>query len=242
METVRRILGGKRVEFPVYTIEEADDLGLDAVPWRECDTEGWGITDDGYVTECLYCREYPSGGRPNIYWKFTAGTCWNRTPEFLFEKCRDNHNYAHAGHENWVVTKTNQERGKATIALAAAQKLARGRYDYEQLAKAFDPYSARTLAYFSTRKFLRQTYVKQRIQAKMADLISEKGATLESWVELGNELFKEAKAAGDVAEMRRIWKDLGEFIDVKSKLKTSTGSGTLGRITEELDQQEVKDE
>ena len=55
----------------IYTRAEADELGIEYRPWRECDTKGeYGLSDDGYVTELLDRMKYAEGVG---YWSFSGG-------------------------------------------------------------------------------------------------------------------------------------------------------------------------
>ena len=43
------------VTYPVYSEEEATNREIQYKSWRKCQVGDFGISDDGYVSECIFC-------------------------------------------------------------------------------------------------------------------------------------------------------------------------------------------
>lgn len=54
IQITRRFLKEKTTRtYNIYTLAEAQELGLKVVPWREAQEGDWALSDDGYCGECL---------------------------------------------------------------------------------------------------------------------------------------------------------------------------------------------
>lgn len=73
--------------FPVYTRDEADELGLEYVYWKDAQIGQMALSDDGYVAQCRDRRQYktPHG---HFFIKTAMGSRWSNTPLF-WEESRD---------------------------------------------------------------------------------------------------------------------------------------------------------
>ena len=63
-------------EHEIHTRDEADELGIDYVPWEDATEGQWAFTDDGYVAECI--RRWDAGKRSRIDLSFGAGLTMQR--------------------------------------------------------------------------------------------------------------------------------------------------------------------
>ena len=243
MEIVPRMVDHVRVEFPVYTREEAEGLGLDAVPWRDAQVGQWGITDDDYVMECKFRREYISWNEwPDTYHRFTGGRAWgSRKKPFNFEEIHANGGYATAsgkrydGEYNLTRTIT-----KTLVHQAALQRVSKGIYDYKQLAGVFrhgnDPY----YAFLRVKRFLLSKRGKQLVREQIEKIMIGGGMSVADWIDLGKRAFEKADGKNDVAEMRRIWEKWGEFLAIKEahtrEFSPIEGQKVLDAVSEDLKQ------
>ena len=46
------------VTYPIYTESEAIDRDIGYKPWKDCSVGDYGISDDGYIAECVKRTKY----------------------------------------------------------------------------------------------------------------------------------------------------------------------------------------
>ena len=85
------------VTYPVYTQEEADDREIKYSPWRECGEGQVGLSDDGYVAECIYVRKYKDIAQVT----FPYGRQWIGDSRLRYEPHRDTGEYSQIGTRSW---------------------------------------------------------------------------------------------------------------------------------------------
>jgi len=242
MELVSRKIGGEQVEVPVYTLEEAEELGLDTVPWKEARVGQWGITDDGYAMECRSCKDYVSAtGWKDTYRVFTAGVCWGSCKKpFNFERIHANRAYSAVSGDKWQDVDFRRIVVKELIHQAALQRITRGVYDYKQLAGVYrhdgDPYYGMG----KVKWLLRSRKGKELVRTEIEKIMIGGGMSVADWIELGKRSFEKAAEKDDVVEMRRIWEKWGEFLAIKEahtrELSPIAGQTVLDAVSEDLKQ------
>lgn len=82
MEEVELKYGKNKGMHRIYTVSEADELGMKYVPWREAETGDWALSDDGFVME-VFWHWVPKNGKRMI--KVVRGTFLNSGYKMLNE-------------------------------------------------------------------------------------------------------------------------------------------------------------
>jgi hypothetical protein len=210
MERLVRRTGRGEKEHSVYSVEEAEALGMVYRPWRDAVGGEWAQTDDRFVAELLELREY-KGAIHNLLFSF--GEVWvkkNTTVEWL--KWRDV--YMKRPKRTWINQEAGKTRTKNMIALYV-QMLMSGRVDWNKLGQAYRPDQKIPAA--TVRRLLKQEEIKEMVQAEIRKTLTDQGVDEKYVIDTIKDAIVLAKNEGDASTMIRGAKEFGEMLEMKNK-------------------------
>ena len=242
METIRRRLHGVLQDIPIYTVEEAEEQGLDTAPWREAQAGQWAITDDGYVTQCLsrktYYDKYKDRSQDII--SMTCGRLWiSENKDFSFEERKANRSYYSSNPLPWGERGVRTKKIKMLVHAAAVMWLSSKPLDYNKLADLFYPYSSeRVAAIHNVKKLLRSPKVEEMIRKDVERELLGHNMTVAAWLDKGIQILKKAEEKENLTEMRLMWQQFGDILRIKEdqtrELAPGLGNVTIDAISEDL--------
>lgn len=210
------------VEHVVYTRAEADSLGIAYVPWHEAVVGKWGLTDDGYVTECLYSgqEKRSRAGHTGRYLRFSCARTWTssrKNTPFLWEERRAG--YAQwtlsKNAETWVEREARKSRTKR-VARAFATYIAEGvAPDWKKLGEIYR--KDQEIPEATVRRLFKQEKIQRMVDKELADILTRQGLTKEYVIGGMKKVVELALAEGDLTNMRLQLKDIGEILEIYPK-------------------------
>lgn len=220
-QLIRRF-GGTPRKWAVYSKEEADEAGIEYVPWREAEEGEWALTDDNYV--CQVVRKtgpHRENGRGLSRHNITLPFCrrWVGTQELLYSE------YRRSGMRPWLEDELKTERFKRALNLYARLLLEKGyplsEADMHAVGMAYR--ADQKIPAASFQRIIRYEAAKQMLAKELESILAERGVTKESVISMYQQAFAEAEKTGNSATMRSVAKDLSEMLDMKPDKKVEHG-------------------
>jgi hypothetical protein len=224
-------IANKEVEY--YRKSEADEMGLEYIPWRDAVTEGqWILTDDNYVLKTTKVKYIPEmhSGKLRHRRRVCTGLCdsypHGKRPMEI-EKHMDTCSYGMVAREWWKKYATdcpaiNKLLVKA-ILLGEIPFTQNKNYTREEI-KVFDRIAAK-VSYNRNGNNVRQYYnvdeVRMQLQEEIKAMAIKKGCTLEEVFDLYAEAKGIAREKRDVKGLIMVGDRYAGIIGMTSKMVTT---------------------
>lgn len=221
-------------DFSIYTQKEADDKGIEYVPWRECEKGNWVLSDDGYVGECLdimgpYRAKFNSNSAR--YFIFSFAKLWEgKYSKLSYLKRKATGGYYSTSGYGWVEREMKSQRGKRFVDAYVAMFLA-GRIDWSRLGRIYRADQKNPIK--AAKYIIKQERVKKMIEERLKKEFSDRGITQGSVIDKYVHIYKTAddEKNPNLRVMKSVTDELRDMLDMMPKHE-SRGRGLLG---EEVD-------
>lgn len=218
MDILKRRFRGEIREFPVYSQAEAEEVGIKYVPWREANKGGWGLSDDGYVGECLDIKG-PYINRCGLkarFITFSYGKVFDYpTTKLNFLAHKATRSYSWISTKDWATQEANKKRGKRFITAYVMMFMAGKTIDWKKLGLIYRPDLDDPAR--SAKHLFRQEVFKEMIQQKMIEVFKGKNISEDDVIEMFKDALVVAKANKDAKEMRMVAEDFRDMFDMNPK-------------------------
>tara|TARA_X000001388_G_scaffold61351_1_gene46902 strand:+ start:3787 stop:4554 length:768 start_codon:yes stop_codon:yes gene_type:complete len=207
------------VDYEVYPKEEFKKLGKKYKHWNKCSQGDWGISDDGYVAECLQRNIYGT----NIEMVFPYGRQWaKKTAKLEFEPHYHSKNYSNVSTKSYAELEAGRDRAELAIDAFLAYKLAGETPDMHKIGKIYRPDQKKPD--IAVRKLLKTKEVKKIMADKLKEILVDKEIDEGYVLDVMKDAIDTAKVKEDPANMIRAAKELSVFLDMQPKNKQVTES------------------
>lgn len=217
MDKVGRRVKGQYTEYPVYTREEADALGIQYRHWRETTAGSFGISDDGFVAECVQAFEYTDKkGRTRRLVTFPYGRGWangKKTLEWLEHKRTGN--FYGTSPKNWAEREARRTRTKNAVKVYVQMLLTTGKIDWDMVGNAYRPTEKIPAA--TVRKLFKNERIQAMIDAEVQKILKKQGITKETVVEMYKKAAEIAETKGDPKGLVTAADRLADLVDLNKK-------------------------
>jgi len=205
----------KAKDYNVYTIEESK--GKTYKHWQKCYPGELGVSDDGYVSECIYRKEYKNG----IEMTFPYGRQWlghNRRLEF--EPHWHTKNFNTVSTKSYTEIEAKSKRAELAVDSYLAYKMAGESPDLSVIGKLYRP--DQKDPEIAAKRLLKSKEVKKMIKDKLKDILVEKGIDEGFVLDVMKDAIVVAKMKENSGDMIRAAKELSVFVDMQPKNKQIT--------------------
>jgi hypothetical protein len=239
VDTIKRRDGN----YTVYTKSEARDLGVKYKHWKNVYDDEYGISDDGYVGKCIRRATYTDKyGRTKTNIKMCYGTQWiSNNSKLLYEPNKEAGVYSHVKPTHWIEKEKKTTRAKEAVAAYVAMKMADGKLDWEKIGQIYRPDQKNPAV--TARRLFKTKEIKDMVDEKIAELLSKKGVTKDSVLDLHIEAAEMAKEKGDVSNMLKVGDVFMDLLEMKPNKKITTDTVQLdvsSTITKALEQEDKR--
>lgn len=215
MDTIARRIGGNLRSYNVYSVEEAQAEGIHyKVDWRECIGGTFGLSDDGFVAECIQKLEYTDKRqRVKSMYVFPYARIWGRSRgrlEYLPRKASGN--FHTVSNKSWLEREVRLTRTRNAIKVYVAQLLNGGRPNLEEVGRVYRPDVGDPVK--TIKKLLKQDRIQLMIDEEIRKILESKGITKDVILENYIESFKKAKEEGDAGNMVKANDRLAGYLDM----------------------------
>tara|TARA_S200002703_G_scaffold54386_2_gene47015 strand:+ start:901 stop:1689 length:789 start_codon:yes stop_codon:yes gene_type:complete len=217
MITIPRKLKINNYQEVDYEVFPKKEFKLKYKHWKDCKEGEWGISDDGYIAQCLAVKTYASG----IEMTYPYGKQWvTKTSKLEFEPHWESKNF------NSVSTKSNMElelqkrRSKDVLDAYMTYIFAGKTPDFDKLGQMYRPDQKKPA--WTVKRLLKTKGMKQMIKDKMKEVLTERGIDEGYVLDTIKDAIGVAKVNEDPGNMIKAAKELSDYLDMKPKAKTQT--------------------
>ena len=205
--------------FRVYTKAEAKKEGLKWKHWGEAQEGQYGISDDGYVAECIYRKEYGD----KVEYTYPYGRQWlTAWGKLEFEPHWRSNNFSTVSTKSYNDLEVQKKGADLAMDAYIAYKIAGLSPDWEQIGKIYRPDQDNPV--IAAKRLFKTKQVKKMIQDKLKEVLTDKNIDEGFVLDVIKDAIEVAKVKEDSGNMIRAAKELSEFLDMKPKTKQVTES------------------
>ena len=206
-------------DYEVFPKEEFKKLGKKYKHWNKCSPGDWGVSDDGYVAECLQRNIYGT----SIEMVFPYGRQWvSKTGKLEFEPHYYSKNYSNVSTKTYAELESTRDRADLAIDAFLAYKMAGQTPDMEKIGRIYRPDQKNPG--LAVKKLLKTKEVKKIMADKLKEILVEKEIDEGYVLDVMKDAVDVAKVKEDAANMIRAAKELSVFLDMQPKNKQVTES------------------
>jgi len=201
--------------YNIYTEEEAIERKLSIVSWRDAKKGEWGLTDDGYVAECLNRRKY--GKRNNVVFPFgqafTGGHAKGRL-EYMPHKLSGSYSMVSAK-PAWM-TKKGKSMYKRFVTLYVLMSL-EGKIDYDKLGKSLGNDEAKPAV--KAKSLLKKEWVQEMVSDEIKKHLKKKDIDEGSVIDMIKKAYSVAEDKNDPSNMLRASENFINILGMKASTR-----------------------
>lgn len=212
MDLIRRKLRSGVRLFEVLTIEEARTRNLVVVPWREGKGGDWVSTDDGYVCECLDRKVYRRDNQVLMVLAFCRQ--WVRGSTLNYLDYKKSGHFGGTSPRSWQEVESGRTRTKLMVKTFVQMLLSRS-VDYVKLGTIYR--QDQTLPGATARRLLKQEVIRKMVDAEMEKVLTEKGITRGSVLDMYLEAAQLARAVSNPTALKSVATELADFLEMKPR-------------------------
>ena len=203
--------------YNIYTEEEFKNLKVKYDHWSKCSPGEWGVSDDGYVSECISRNLYGK----NIEMVFPYGKQFlSETSKLLFEPHYETKNYASISTKTYNEMEAQRDRAELAVDTFVNYKLAGEVPDFYKIGKIYRPDQENPE--IAARRLFKTKEIKQMVSDKLKDVLIEKDIDEGYVLDVIKDAITIATGKEDSSNMIKAADKLSEFLEMKPKSKTQT--------------------
>tara|TARA_R110002012_G_scaffold312393_1_gene523068 strand:- start:8681 stop:9448 length:768 start_codon:yes stop_codon:yes gene_type:complete len=222
--------------YPVYTKEEADEKQVTYKPWKKCIAGDFGLSDDGYVAECIARNQY----KTSIELQFSFGRMWiSNKARLLYEPRRLSGNYATVSTASFEYLEGKHARTKRAVDIYTRMLLGGNSIDWSIIGKAYRPDQKRPD--LTAKRLFKQEAVKNMVDKKIDKALKEKGITEGEVLDVIADAITLARTKEDPGTMLRGAEQYIRILDMLPKKAVQTDTMQIDMTSQIVDQIEKEE-
>lgn len=214
MEIIKRKINGKPTEFPIYTQKEAEEQGIECVPWREAHAGDMALSDDGYVGVCISRHVYGQDTR-QAFISTCYGRAWRRDKNLSFIERRDTRSFSESSARRWDERESKRMRTKLFVRALVDMYMQYQRIDWRMLGEIYRPDLKKPEKY--ARKLANNSEVNKMIRVEIQKVLSARGIDEDAVIDLFNDAVEIAKENKQPAPIIRVAENYSDMLEMKGK-------------------------
>jgi len=219
MIKIQRKLKINEYEPVVYIIYTKDEFDKPYAHWKDCNVGDWGISDDGYIAECIGRNDYET----NTEMVFPYGKQFlYETSKLLFEPHYETKNYSSVSTKSYGEMETKRGRAELAVDTYVNYKLAGTLPDFYKIGKIYRP--DQDNPEIAARKLFKTKEIKKMVSDKLKDVLIDKEIDEGYVLDVMKDAIAIATGKEDSSNMIKAADKLSEFLEMKPKTKTQTES------------------
>lgn len=204
----------QEVEYEIYPVK---DFQLTYKHWKKCKEGDWGVSDDGYVAQCLAVKTYSSG----VEMTYPYGKQWvTKTSKLEFLPHWETKSFNSVSTKSQMELELQKRRSKDVLEAYMTYIMAGKTPDFEKLGQMYRPDQEKPA--WTVKRLLKTKGMKQMIKDKMKEVLTERGIDEGYVLDTIKDAIGVAKVNEDPGNMIKAAKELSDYLDMKPKAKTQT--------------------
>ena len=209
----------QNVTYPVYTEEEANNKEIEYKSWRECQVGDFGLSDDGYVSECIYRKKFKN----NEQVTFPYGRQWlSEGGKLKYIPHRETGQYTQVGVLTWDQQEANKTRTKNAVKLYAEMMLNGDSINWEVIGKAYRKDQERPD--LTAKRLFKKESIQKMLDKEIQKALSDRNITQGDVLDILLEGIGVAKENKDASNILRGAEQFIKILDMlpKKSMQTDT--------------------
>jgi len=193
-----------------YTVYDKEDKYIpEHVHWQECDEGDYGLSDDGYVSKCIYRNKYKKGTLVT----FPYGRQWiGRNRKLEFKPHWESGNMNHVSTRSYSEIEATSNRAELAIDAYVAYKVAGEKPDMDKIGVLYRPDQKEPQ--IAAKRLFKLKETKQMIKDKLKEVLTDKGVDEGYVIDVMKDAVIVAKMKEDSGSMIRAAKEMSVFLDM----------------------------
>jgi len=207
------------VTYPVYSKEEANNRDIEYRSWKECQVGDFGISDDGFVSQCVYRKKY----KTNEQVTFPYGRAWlSKGSTLNYIPHRDTGQYTQVGVLTWDEQEANKTRTKNAVKLYAQMMLNGDPIDWAVIGKVYRKDQERPD--LSAKRLFKQERIQKMLDNEIQKALKERDISQGDVLDMILEGIGVAKENKDASNILRGAEQFIKILDMlpKKSMQTDT--------------------
>ena len=207
------------VTYPVYSEEEADEKNIKYRSWRECEVGDFGISDDGYIAECVNRKIYKDSEQVT----FPYGRQWLSKGSMLkYIPHRESGQYSQVGVLSWDEQEAGKTRTKNAVKLYAEMMLGGHKIDWNIIGKAYR--SDQERPDLTARRLFKKQRIQKMLDEEIQKALSDRDISQGDVLDMILDGITVAKTNGDASNILRGAEQFIKILDMlpKKSMQTDT--------------------
>ena len=207
-------------EYEVFTEEGWDAMEHETPTvrhWNKCKVGEWGLSDDGWIAECLAVNTYATG----VEMTYCYGKQWvTKTSKLLFMPHWESKNFSGTSIKSHMDLELQKTRTKNLVDAYMTYVMAGKSPDFDKLGQMYRPDQKKPA--WTVKRLLKTKGMKEMIKEKMQEVLTERGIDEGYVLDTIKDAIGVAKVNEDPGNMIKAAKELSDYLDMKPKAKTQT--------------------
>lgn len=237
MITIRRKFNNKYSSHNIWTIEECKKKGIAYVHWKDAEVGDMALSDDGYVGECVFRKEY---NKSKVFVKTIYGVQWVREDlQLNFLPNYEMGIYSLIKPLNWGERESKQQRTKNVINAYIGQLMSPYQVDWNILGNVYRPEQRRPD--LSVKRLFKNKMVKGMIEEKLKEVMTEKGITKSFVLDKMLSAIEIAEGKQDVGGILKATDSFMDLLEMKPSKRVTTDTMQIDMTSQIADQIETEE-
>lgn len=207
------------VVYKVYTDVEADEQGLIYKYWQLCNPGELGLSDDGYVSECISRNQY----KTNTEMVYPFGRQWlGKSRKLEFEPHWNTKNFSSVSTKSYAELEAQTGRAELAIDAYLTYKMAGLSPDFNKIGTIYRPDQKNPD--IAVKRLLKTKEAKRMIEDKLKEILIDKKIDEGFVLDVITDAIEVAKVKESSSDMIKGAKELSIFLDMAPKKKEVTES------------------
>ncbi|MEM1126754.1 MAG: hypothetical protein AAGI71_08885 [Bacteroidota bacterium] len=196
--------------------------------WKETVPDQWGITDDGYVAQCLGRKAYTDRrGRTRELITFSFGRVWVPTSkQLLFKPFHEAGIYGGTSPRSWAEQEATKARTRRAVHVFVLMVTTTGTIDWGLLGRTYRPDQLTPEA--TVRRLFKQDRIQAMVHDELRRVLAGQGITEAEVIKMYRAAFGVAAQSQNASAMRAVARDLGQMLDMSPKQRPTPRQHPLG--------------
>jgi len=224
--------------YPIFTESEAKERGLEYSHWKTVNKGELGLSDDGYVAECLAVTQYKDASQA----VFPYGRMWRSgKAQLLYEPHRNTGEYSQTGTRTWEERESALTRTKNAVNLYVSMFMQTGKIDWKQLGQAYRPDQRDPSA--TVKRLFKQERIKGMVDTKIQEYLDKRELDQGDVLDIIADAVELARQNGDPSNMLRGADQYIRIMDMlpnKTQVTDTVQIDVTKKILDEIQSEETR--
>ena len=204
------------VTYPVYSKEEATNREIQYKSWRKCQVGDFGISDDGYVSECIYRKQYKTVEQVT----FPFGRQWMNKSKLEYIPHRNAGQYSQVGVLTWDEQEAGKTRTKNAVKVYAEMMLGGHLIDWNLIGNVYR--SDQERPDLTAKRLFKKERIQRMLDEEIQKALNDRNISRGDVLDIILDGITVAKENGDASNILRGAEQFVRIMDMLPKKSMQT--------------------